>query len=137
MVKTTYVKVYLCSLIPEDVIIIFQSRSTCEGIHSEERKGRKGLLFLSTATTFKKHESGSDFQRIQIWNDREQKHKKNYGSHPILITYYLSTQAVDTPICHIPQTPDPLGGMCVLIESSSPHLTRGRICVKLALLDFL
>ncbi len=25
---------------------------------------------LFTATTFKKNESGSDFQRIQIWNDR-------------------------------------------------------------------
>jgi hypothetical protein len=23
-----------------------------------------------------------DFQRVQIWNDRSQKQKKNYGSHP-------------------------------------------------------
>jgi hypothetical protein len=54
------------------IVPIFQSGSTCKGIHSEERKGRKSL-FLFTATTFKKNESGSDFQRIQIWNDRSQK----------------------------------------------------------------
>jgi hypothetical protein len=57
------------------ILPIFQSESTCKGIHSEERKGRKSL-FLFTATTFKKNESGSDFQRIQIWNDCSQKQKK-------------------------------------------------------------
>jgi hypothetical protein len=44
---------------------IFQSGSTCGGIHSEERKGRKSL-FIFMATTFKKNKSGSDFQQIQI-----------------------------------------------------------------------
>jgi hypothetical protein len=33
------------------------------------RKKRQKILFLFTATTFKKNESGSNFQRIQIWND--------------------------------------------------------------------
>jgi hypothetical protein len=30
----------------------------------------------------KKNESGRDFQR-EIWNDRSQKQKKNYGSHRV------------------------------------------------------
>jgi hypothetical protein len=96
---------------------IFQSGITCEGIHSEERKGRKFYFYLRQqllrktnldpifsesrfgtlanknkkelrqapiyGTTFKKNESGSDFQRIQIWNNRSQKQKKNYGRHPL------------------------------------------------------
>ncbi len=33
--------------------------------------------------TFKKNESGRDFQRVQIWNDCSQKQKKNYGSYPL------------------------------------------------------
>jgi hypothetical protein len=33
-------------------------------------------------TTFKKNESDQDFQRGQIWNDRSQKQKLNYGRHP-------------------------------------------------------
>ncbi len=39
-----------------------------------------GVLIIY-GTTFKKNESGRDFQRGQIWNDRSQKQKKNYGSH--------------------------------------------------------
>jgi hypothetical protein len=37
----------------------------------------------TTTTAFKSFrctdKSGSDFQQIQIWNDRSQKQKKNYG----------------------------------------------------------
>jgi len=61
---------------------------TCGGIHSEKRKGRKSL-FLIYGTTFKKNESGRDFQRGQIWNDRSQKPKKNYSRHPLWRVIYL------------------------------------------------
>ena len=47
------------------------------------RKKRQKSLFLFLATTFKKNKSGSNFQRIQIWNDCSQKQKKNYGRHPV------------------------------------------------------
>jgi hypothetical protein len=40
-------------------------------------------VFFIYGITFKKNESGRDFQLGQIWNDRSQKQKKNYGSHPI------------------------------------------------------
>ena len=44
---------------------------------------KKSVIFIIYGTTFKKNESGQDFQRGQIWNDRSQKQKKNYGSHPV------------------------------------------------------
>ena len=44
---------------------------------------QKSVIFIIYGTTFKKNESGRDFQRGQIWNDRSQKRKKNYGSHPV------------------------------------------------------
>jgi hypothetical protein len=53
------------------------------------RKRQKKSIFIY-GTTFKKNKSGSDFQRIQIWNDRSQKQKKNYGRHPIKADSYGS-----------------------------------------------
>jgi hypothetical protein len=47
------------------------------------RKKRQKKSIFIYGTTFKKNASGSDFQRIQIWNDRSQKQKKNYGRHPM------------------------------------------------------
>ena len=47
------------------------------------RKKRQKKSIFIYGTTFKKNESGRDFQRGQIWNDRSQKPKKNYGSHPL------------------------------------------------------
>ena len=43
------------------------------------RKKRQKKSIFIYGTTFKKNESGRDFQRGQIWNDRSQKQKKNYG----------------------------------------------------------
>jgi hypothetical protein len=40
------------------------------------RKKRQKKSTFIYGTTFKKNESGSDFQRIQIWNDCSQKQKK-------------------------------------------------------------
>jgi hypothetical protein len=40
------------------------------------RKKRQKKSIFIYGTTFKKNESGSDFQQIQIWNDRSQKQKK-------------------------------------------------------------
>jgi len=42
-----------------------------------KKKRQKKSIFIY-GTTFKKNESGRDFQRVQIWNDRSQKQKKNY-----------------------------------------------------------
>jgi hypothetical protein len=39
------------------------------------KKRHKKSIFIY-GTTFKKNESGSDFQRIQTWNDRSQKQKR-------------------------------------------------------------
>ena len=55
------------------------------GIDREERKHRK-VLFLFKAQQIEKSESGPSFWRVQIWNDRSQKPKKNYGRHPFLGT---------------------------------------------------
>ena len=52
------------------------------GIDREERKHRK-VLFLFKAQQIEKSESGPSFWRVQIWNDRSQKPKKNYGRHPM------------------------------------------------------
>jgi hypothetical protein len=49
------------------------------------RKKRQKKSIFIYGTTFKKNESGRDFQRGQIWNDRSQKPKKNYGSHPMCV----------------------------------------------------
>jgi len=50
------------------------------------RKAKSGSMGTDVpfhyGTTFKKNESGRDFQRGQIWNDRSRKQKKNYGRHP-------------------------------------------------------
>jgi hypothetical protein len=48
------------------------------------RKKRQKKYIFIYGTTFKKNESGSNFQQIQIWNDRSQKQKKNYGRHPLV-----------------------------------------------------
>jgi len=61
--------------------------TTCGGIRLEKKKRQKKFFFIY-GTTFKKNESGRDFQRGQIWNDRSQKQKKNYGSHPIDLEYF-------------------------------------------------
>jgi hypothetical protein len=53
-----------------------------ESIQKKE-KAKKSIFIYGT--TFKKNKSGSDFQRIQIWNDRSQKQKKNYGRHPFKV----------------------------------------------------
>jgi hypothetical protein len=63
------------------------SSLTCRGIHTEKKKRQKKSIFIY-GTTFKKNESGRDFQRVQIWNDRSQKQKKNYGSHPVLYRFF-------------------------------------------------
>jgi hypothetical protein len=47
-----------------------------------KKKRQKKSIFIY-GTTLKKNESGRDFQQGQIWNDRSQKQKKNYGSHPL------------------------------------------------------
>jgi hypothetical protein len=47
------------------------------------RKKRQKKSIFIYGTTFKKNESGSNIQQIQIWNDRSQKQKKNYGRHPV------------------------------------------------------
>jgi len=52
-----------------------------ESIQKKEKTEK--VNFYIYGTTFKKNESGRDFQRVQIWNDRSQKQKKNYDSHPI------------------------------------------------------
>jgi hypothetical protein len=51
-----------------------------ESIQKKE-KAKKSIFIYGT--TFKKNESGSDFQQIQIWNDRSQNQKKNYSRHPL------------------------------------------------------
>jgi hypothetical protein len=49
------------------------------------KKKRQKKSFFIYGTTFKKNESGRDFQRGQIWNNRSQKQKKDYGRHPVII----------------------------------------------------
>jgi hypothetical protein len=51
------------------------------------RKKRQKKCIFIYGTTFKKNESGSNIQQIQIWNDHSQKQKKNYGRHPIIISF--------------------------------------------------
>ena len=53
--------------------------------YRKKKRQKKSIFFYGT--TFKKNESGRDFQRGQIWNDRSQKQKKNYGSHPVASMY--------------------------------------------------
>ncbi len=50
------------------------------------KKRQKKSIFIH-GTTFKKNKSGSDFQRVQIWNNQSQKQKKNYDRHPITNTH--------------------------------------------------
>jgi hypothetical protein len=47
-----------------------------------KKKRQKKSIFIYS-TTVKKNESARDFQQGQIWNDRSQKQKKNYDSHPL------------------------------------------------------
>ncbi len=61
------------------------------------RKKRQKKSIFIYGTTFKKNESGSNFQRIQIWNDRSQKQKKNYGRHPLFLCW---TQGWGVLACH-------------------------------------
>jgi hypothetical protein len=60
---------------------LLPSIHTYGGIHSEERKGRKSQ-FLFTATTFKKNESGSDFQQIKDLERSLTKTKKELRQAP-------------------------------------------------------
>ncbi len=53
-----------------------------------KKKRQKKSIFIYH-TTFKKNESGRDFQRGQIWNDRSLKQKKNYGCHPLFTAQLL------------------------------------------------
>ena len=64
---------------------------TCGGIHKEKKKRQKKIIFIY-GTTFKKNESGRDFQRGQIWNDRSQKQKNYYSSHPHYGTTLIKLQ---------------------------------------------
>ncbi len=50
------------------------------------RKIRQKKSIFIYGTTFKKNKSGSNFQQIQIWNNRSQEQKKNYGRHPVEAT---------------------------------------------------
>jgi hypothetical protein len=54
-----------------------------------KKKRQKKSIFIIYGTTFKKNESGRDFQRVQIWNDRSQK-KKNYGRVTHILFYFFS-----------------------------------------------
>ncbi len=57
------------------------------------RKKRQKKSIFIYGTTFKKNESGSNFQQIQIWNDCSQNQKKNYGRQPMAGTkFYLGIQ---------------------------------------------
>jgi hypothetical protein len=64
--------------------------SSYGGIDREERKHRN-VLFLFKAQQIEKSESGPSFWRVQIWNDRSQKPKKNYGRHPMRISLLSRT----------------------------------------------
>jgi hypothetical protein len=58
---------------------------TCGGIHTEKKKRHNKSFFIY----FKKNESGRDFQRGQIWNDRSQKQKKKeLRQSPITIVFF-------------------------------------------------
>ena len=46
-----------------------------------KKKRQKKSIFIY-GTTFKKNESGRDFQRGQIWNDRSHKQKKELRQSP-------------------------------------------------------
>jgi hypothetical protein len=50
---------------------------------SIQKKEKAEKFYFNLPHNFEKNESGSDFQRIQIWNDRSQKQKKNFGRHPM------------------------------------------------------
>jgi len=63
------------------MVLRYLTKFSSGGIHAEKKKRQKKSIFIY-GTTFKKNESGRDFQRVQIWHDRSQKQKKNYGSHP-------------------------------------------------------
>jgi hypothetical protein len=61
--------------------VIVTTRPHLRGNPLRKKKRQKKSIFIY-GTTFKKNESGSNFQRIQICNDSSQK-KKNYGRHPL------------------------------------------------------
>jgi hypothetical protein len=52
-----------------------------ESLHRQTKRQKKSTFIY--CTIFKKHKSGRDFQRGQIWNDCSQKPNTNYGSHPL------------------------------------------------------
>ena len=64
------------------------------GIHKQRNqitiKEKAGKEFFICDTNFKKMGPDSQIWRVQIWNDRSQKQKKNYGKHP----YYPSKTVV-------------------------------------------
>ncbi len=80
---------------------IVRSGSTCGGILSEERKDRKNH-FLLTATTFKKHKSGFDFQQIQIWVIAN-KNKKELRQSPIwkFSAFFLGQISAQFQLSHL------------------------------------
>jgi hypothetical protein len=57
------------------------STHTKELVSYEKKETKSSILF--TATEFEQSKSGTTFQRVQIWNYRQQKPKKNYGRHPL------------------------------------------------------
>ena len=57
-------------------------RSTCGGIHSEKRKGRKNQ-FLFTAQLFRKTNLADIFSKSRSGTIPHKNKKNNYGSHPI------------------------------------------------------
>jgi hypothetical protein len=62
---------------PSSLLSLRYRPSTLAEESSEKKKRQKKSIFIY-CTTFKKNKSGSDFQQIQIWNNRSQKQKKNY-----------------------------------------------------------
>jgi hypothetical protein len=55
-----------------------------ESIKKKEKAEKSIFIY---GTTFKKNESGPDFQQIQIWNDRSQKQKKDLQQAPTTTDY--------------------------------------------------
>jgi hypothetical protein len=71
-----------------DICLKFSSTSPISSLEalveeSNQKNEKAEKVIFIYGTTFKKNESGRDFQQVQIWNDRSQKQKKNYGSHPL------------------------------------------------------
>jgi hypothetical protein len=64
------------------VIVSRPATLTEESLLKKEKAGK--VFFSFKAQKLKKAVQIPDFLQVQIWNDRSQKPKKNYGSHPVL-----------------------------------------------------